>query len=263
MIFSAERLLMVDVSAGYGALDIIRSIALRMERGRITTIAGPNGAGKSTVMKTLAGSLRPRQGRVIVGNRDVTSLSPPERARAGLGYVPQERNVFKNLTIDDNLRIGFEFVRPKATPRDFIVARCRVLELFPDLTPRMKETAGTLSGGQRQMLAMACALMPGPQILLLDEPSAGLSPPYVRRMLDAVQAVNQAGATVVMVEQNLVEAMRVSNDAVLLVAGRVEGVWSARSFLSDRNVRSLFLGDTNPDVSMRREGASRDGASAA
>jgi ABC-type branched-subunit amino acid transport system ATPase component len=238
----ADFLEVRDVSAGYGASDIIASVTFTAVQGRITTIAGPNGAGKSTLMKTLAGLLGPRQGQILIDGRDVTQLSPPQRASTGLGYVPQERNVFKNLTIGENLRIGFEFIRRKASTGEFIVARERVLDLFPDLSGRLNDVAGTLSGGQRQMLAMGCALIPGPTTLLLDEPSAGLSPRYVTVMMEAVAAVNRSGVTVVMIEQNLIEAMRVAHDVVLLVAGEIKGTWDSSTFLSDPLVRALFLG---------------------
>jgi ABC-type branched-subunit amino acid transport system ATPase component len=234
----AEALEMRDVSAGYGASDIIASVTLQAARARITTIAGPNGAGKSTLMKTLVGLLRLRRGEIVIDGRDITHLSPPQRALAGLGYVPQERNVFKNLTIGENLRIGFEFIWRKAAENEFKASRDRVLDLFPDLSARLGEVAGTLSGGQRQMLAMGCALVPGPSTLLLDEPSAGLS----TTMLNAVAAVNRAGVTVIMIEQNLIEAMRISHDVILLVAGEIRGKWDAHAFLADPDVRSLFLG---------------------
>jgi ABC-type branched-subunit amino acid transport system ATPase component len=239
---STDSLEVRDVSAGYGPSDVIASVTFGATRGRITTIAGPNGAGKSTLMKALVGLLRPRQGQISIDGRDVTRLSPPQRALTGLGYVPQERNVFKNLTVGENLRIGFEFIRRKASEKEFIVARDRVLRLFPDLSQRLNEVAGKLSGGQRQMLAMGCALIPGPTTLLLDEPSAGLSPRYVMIMMEAVAAVNRSGVTVVMIEQNLIEAMRVAHDVVLLVAGEIKGTWDSGTFLSDPLVRALFLG---------------------
>jgi ABC-type branched-subunit amino acid transport system ATPase component len=254
---------LVDVAAGYGAADILASVTLRAAAGRITTIAGPNGAGKSTLIKTLAGLLRPRRGRILVGGRDVTALSPAERARAGLGYVPQERNVFRNLTIGENLRIGHEFIHRRASRRDFALARARVLDLFPDLAPRLNGVAGALSGGQRQMLAMGCALISGPSVLLLDEPSAGLSPRYVATMLDAVAQVNRSGVSVLMIEQNLVEAMRVSHDAILLVGGEIRGRWNAAAFLADPEVRSLFLGGTQRVAAPAQPERRRDGASAA
>jgi ABC-type branched-subunit amino acid transport system ATPase component len=262
MTASFDALQVRDVAAGYGASDIIKSVTLHAAQGRITTIAGPNGAGKSTLMKTLAGLLRPRRGQILIGGRDVTLMSPPQRALAGLGYVPQEHNVFKNLTIGDNLRIGFEFIRRKASHSEFVAARDRVLDLFPDLSPRLNDVAGTLSGGQRQMLAMGCALIPGPTTLLLAEPSAGLSPRYVTTMLDAVDAVNQTGVTVIMIEQNLVEAMRVSHDVVLLVAGEIRGRWDASTFLSDPEVRSLFLGGAKVIAAAGHERISDDASAA-
>ena len=150
MTVSAEALEMRDVSAGYGASDIIASVTLQAARGRITTIAGPNGAGKSTLMKTLVGLLPPRRGEIVIGGRDIAHLSPSQRALAGLGYVPQERNVFKNLTIGENLRIGFEFIRRKAPEREFRASRDRVLDLFPDLSERLGEVAGTgVTGSER------------------------------------------------------------------------------------------------------------------
>jgi ABC-type branched-subunit amino acid transport system ATPase component len=260
---SAAALHVQDVSVGYGGADILSAVTLRAAAGRITTIAGPNGAGKSTLIKTLAGLLRPRQGRILIGPRDVTALSPAERARARLGHVPQERNVFRNLTIAENLLIGFEFIRSDASRRDFHAARDRVLDLFPDLKPRLGALAGTLSGGQRQMLAMGCSLISEPSVLLLDEPSSGLSPRYVVTMLDAVAEVNRAGVTVLMIEQNLVEAVRISHDVVLLVGGTIRRTWDAAAFLSDPDVRSLFLGGTPPaDATLRHERV-QDGASAA
>jgi branched-chain amino acid transport system ATP-binding protein len=253
---------LMTLSAGYGASDIVRAVSLEAEPGRVTTIAGPNGAGKSTLMKAVVGLLLPRAGAVRLGDRDITRLDPPRRAAAGLGYVPQENNVFKNLTIGDNLKISFEFIRRKASAKEGRAARDRVLGLFPDLAARLGHVAGTLSGGQRQMLAIGCALMPGPTALLLDEPSAGLSPRYVGEMLDAVRKVNDTGVTVLMIEQNLVEAVRISHDVVLLVDGETRGRWPAERFLDDPQVRNLFLGGNKPQSGTRDAGGTR-GASAA
>jgi len=261
---SANSLEVRGVSAGYGVSDIIGSVTFAAARGRVTTIAGPNGAGKSTLMKTLAGLLRPRRGQILIDGRDITRLPPPQRALAGLGYVPQERNVFKNLTVGENLRIGFEFIRCKANAKEFIAARDRVLDFFPDLSQRLNEVAGTLSGGQRQMLAMGCALIPGPATLLLDEPSAGLSPRYVTVMLDAVASVNRSGVTVIMIEQNLIEAMRVAHDVILLVAGEIKGTtWDSRSFLCDPLVKTLFLGGAKErSEDLHHDGISNDASAA-
>lgn len=236
-----EEIRLEGLSAGYGGNDIIRGATLSAAAARVTTIVGPNGAGKSTLIKAVAGLLRPSAGRLFIGGRDITALTPAERAAAGLGYVPQEHNVFKNLSIEENLRIGFEFIRPGAGAAALRDARERVLRIFPDLAGRLGHIAGTLSGGQRQMLALGCALMPSPAALILDEPSAGLSPRYVRQMLDAVRAVNAAGVSVLMIEQNIAEALRVSDEVVLLVRGEVRGKWPADEFLHDPEVRSLFF----------------------
>jgi ABC-type branched-subunit amino acid transport system ATPase component len=252
-----------QVSAGYGRSDIIMSVTLAAPRGQVTTIAGPNGAGKSTLMKTLAGLLQPRLGQILLDGQDVTRLSPPQRALAGLGYVPQERNIFRNLTVGENLLIGFEFIRRRAGKKEFAAARTRVLDLFPDLSGRLNHLAGTLSGGQRQMLAMGCALTAGPATLLLDEPSAGLSPRYVTSMLDAVAAVNRAGVTVIMIEQNLIEAMRIAHEVVLLVAGEIKGTWKSDQFLSDPLVRDLFLGSAKAKAADPVGGRITNDASAA
>lgn len=263
MIGSVSSLEVREVSAGYGASDIIMSVSITAAKGRITVIAGPNGAGKSTLMKTLAGMLRPRLGQIWIDGRDVTRLPPPERALAGLGYVPQERNIFRNLTVGENLLLGFEFIHRRASTKEFVTARDRVLDLFPDLSGRSNDVAGTLSGGQRQMLAMGCALVAGPATLLLDEPSAGLSPRYVTTMLDAVAAVNRSGVTVIMIEQNLIEAMRVAHEVVLLVAGEIRGTWKADAFLSDPLVRELFLGGVKAKTSDVGQNRIKDDASAA
>jgi ABC-type branched-subunit amino acid transport system ATPase component len=237
-----ESIRIENVAAGYGASDIIRSITMEAARGRVTAIAGPNGAGKSTLMKVVIGLLKPGSGNILLGDRDISLLDPPQRAAVGLGYVPQERNIFKNLSVEENLRIGFEFIRRAGTRSESAAARDRVLTLFPDLADRLRAIAGSLSGGQRQMLAIGCALMPGPTALLLDEPSAGLSPRYVGAMFAAVRKVNEAGVTVLMIEQNLVEAVRVCHDVVLVVGGEVRGRWPAGDFLNDPQVHALFLG---------------------
>jgi ABC-type branched-subunit amino acid transport system ATPase component len=237
-----ERIRVDNVSAGYGASDIIRSMTFEVAPGLVTAIAGPNGAGKSTLMKTITGLLRPRSGRILFGNRDISLFGPAQRAAARLGYVPQEHNVFKNLTVAENLSIGFEFIRPARRSGEFSAARDRVLTLFPDLGVRLRTPAGALSGGQRQMLAIGSAMMPGPTALLLDEPSAGLSPRYVSEMLAAVRRVNEAGVTVLMIEQNLAEAIRVCDAVVLVVGGEVRGQWRADGFLDDPQVHALFFG---------------------
>jgi ABC-type branched-subunit amino acid transport system ATPase component len=239
---AGESIRVGGVSAGYGAFDIVRAMTLEAPRGQVTAIAGPNGAGKSTLMKAVVGLLPLRSGKVLLGCRDISTLDPTQRAAAGLGYVPQEHNVFRNLTVAENLRIGFEFIHRTGRRTAFAAARDRVLTLFPDLARRLRAVAGSLSGGQRQMLAIGCAIMPGPTALLLDEPSAGLSPRNVRDMFEMVRKINEAGMTVLMIEQNLVEAVRICNTVVLMVGGEARGQWAADAFLGDPQVHALFLG---------------------
>lgn len=248
-----------SLHAGYGMADILRDVSIEAAAGRITTIAGPNGAGKSTLMKALVGLIAPRSGEVFIADRNVTKLAPSARAAAGLAYVPQEFNVFRNLTISENLKISFEFTAGRAAGPAYRSALDRVLTLFPDLSTRMEGLAGTLSGGQRQMLALGCALMPSPSALLLDEPSAGLSPLYVGSLLETVRQVNRTGVTILMIEQNLVEAMKITDDVVLLTGGNVRGRYEARSFLTNPTVRALFLGGG----ALAHEPEAADGASAA
>jgi ABC-type branched-subunit amino acid transport system ATPase component len=252
-----------SISAGYGASDIIHAVSIDVAGGVVSTIAGPNGAGKSTLVKAIAGLLRPSAGAIMMDGHDITDFSPPRRALAGLGYVPQEQNVFRNLSVSENLRVGFEFVRRGAPASQYVTARDSVLSLFPDLAARLNDVAGTLSGGQRQMLATGCALMAEPRIVLLDEPSAGLSPRYAHEMLQAVRAINARGATVLLVEQNLVEAVQISHNVIVLAAGKIQGTWAAADFLGDPTVQRLFLGGRERCVTADQKGGSGHAASAA
>ena len=177
--------------AGYGAGDILKGIDVSLDEGRVVTIIGPNGSGKSTFVKTLAGLLAVRQGEIRFAGERLNELSPPKRVQRGLAYVPQEYNVFRNLTVLENLRIAHEFMGGgAASPLSGDMAA-----LFPELPSRYKELAGNLSGGQRQMLAFACALTVRPKVLMLDEPSAGLSPKFTSEIFQTVKNVNAMGAT--------------------------------------------------------------------
>jgi len=230
-----------EVSTGYGESDIVRGASLALGAGRITALLGPNGSGKSTLIKAVAGLLRARRGRVRLDGEDIVRLDAPARARAGLAYVPQEANVFRNLSVDENLRLAIEFLNG-ARGLDPHAGRERVFTLFPDLAPRLEVVAGNLSGGQRQMLAFAAALMSAPRVLLLDEPSAGLSPRYVRDILATVGAVNRTGVAVLMVEQNVKAALEVADDAVVMVAGEVRLAAPAAEVAARPDLDRLFLG---------------------
>ncbi|WP_430912944.1 ABC transporter ATP-binding protein [Methylobacterium sp. sgz302541] len=205
--------------AGYGrGGDILRGIDLDQRPETILAVIGPNGSGKSTFVKTLAGLLRPREGSIGITGRDVTGLSAARRVAAGVAYVPQEKNVFATLTVRENMQLATEFLRRRAgTGRE---QEERVLALFPELAGRGRTLAGNLSGGQRQMVAIACALLANPEVLLLDEPSAGLSPRFVSETMEAIVRVREAGTTIVLVEQNVQAALRIADAVMVLVAGR-------------------------------------------
>src|SRR3989440_545285 len=204
--------------AGYGAGDILKGIDLALEKGRIVTMIGPNGSGKSTFVKTLAGLLPARQGTIELEGERLNDLSPPKRVLAGVAYVPQEYNVFRNLTVLENLKIAREFMSAK--PVSGKALDDDLVALFPELPAHFGKKAGNLSGGQRQMLAFACALAVRPRVLMLDEPSAGLSPLLMSAVFDKVKKVNTMGVSVLMVEQNAREALRISDTCVVLAGDR-------------------------------------------
>lgn len=229
-----------SVSAGYGDTMILHDVSLEVPGASIVAVVGPNGSGKSTLMKVAVGLLGVAKGRVWLGERDVTSMGAPMRVRAGIAYVPQERNVFRNLSVDENLRLGIEFLSDGAkTARE---RREAVFTIFPALRGRLKDLAGNLSGGQRQMLAMGSALMANPSVLLLDEPSAGLSPKYAEEMFAAVRRMNASGITIFMIEQNTAPALRCAGLGVVLAAGSVRAVAPAAELAADPEMKKLYLG---------------------
>ncbi len=226
------------VVAGYGAQDeVLKGVDLAVEEGEIVCIVGPNGAGKSTLLKAIAGLLRPKTGTIALDGRDIAGLPPREIARLGLAYVPQEFNVFPSLTVRENLEMG-GYIDGKAAARRID----GVLAQFPVLADKRRHAARTLSGGERQMLAMAMALMVEPAVLLLDEPSAGLSPVAAERLFDAVAQIHKDGVAIAIVEQNANEALAISDRAYILVDGRNSRTGSAQALAADPEIRRLFLG---------------------
>jgi ABC-type branched-subunit amino acid transport system ATPase component len=226
-----------DIVAGYGEVDILHGVSIIVKRGEMVAIIGPNGAGKSTLLKAVFGLLPLRGGTLLVDGIDVSGKQPDQLVRKGLGYVPQVENVFPSLTIQENLEMG-AFVR-----RDGMKQRLEAMYgLFPDLAGRRVENAGKLSGGQRQMLALARALMLDPTVLLLDEPSAGLSPKMVHVIFERISAINKSGTAILLVEQNAREALSVCKRAYVLAMGtnRLEG--EAKGLLSNEEVGRLYLG---------------------
>ena len=241
----SDILVVSDLHAGYGAGDILKGIDAVLPRGKVVTVIGPNGSGKSTLIKTLAGLLPVRQGTIVLDGEPVNGLSAPRRVRAGLSYVPQEYNVFRNLTVLENLKIAREFMsrkRAKAVLDDELIA------LFPEMPGKFRALAGNLSGGQRQMLAFACALTVQPKVLMLDEPSAGLSPKYMADIFQTVSRVNASGVSILMVEQNASEALRISDTCVVMANGRVRMTAPASEVAGMSDLHSLYLGDTREDA---------------
>ncbi|HEU5302652.1 MAG TPA: ABC transporter ATP-binding protein [Acidimicrobiia bacterium] len=239
---SAERtvplLVVAGVSAGYVAdVDIITDVDLVCEEGELVGIIGPNGAGKSTLVKALFGLVDVRRGSVTFRGEDITSLPAHAMVQRGVGYVPQVRNVFSTLSVEDNLRMGAYLA-----PARFRERKEAVVELFPVLADRLGTQAGSLSGGQRQMLAMARALMTEPAVLLLDEPSAGLSPIMQDQVFDWIEGINDAGTAVVMVEQNARRCLQICDRGYVLDAGSNAYEATGEQLLRDPKVIELYLG---------------------
>jgi ABC-type branched-subunit amino acid transport system ATPase component len=234
---NGEILATDDLVAGYvPEVDILNGVSIRVADGEIVTVIGPNGAGKSTLIKTIFGLLKPRRGRILFKGDDLTGAKPHTITRKGLSYVPQLDNVFPTLTVEENLEMGS---LDRSLTRERIERMC---ELFPRLGERRRQAAGTMSGGERQMVAMARALMPDPQVLLLDEPSAGLAPAFVDAIFEKTVEVNSTGVTIVMVEQNARRALAMSDRGYVLDLGtnRFEG--AGKELLDDEKVAELYLG---------------------
>ena len=236
---TAHALLVVEqVVAGYSAADeVLKGVDLRVGAGEIVGIVGPNGAGKSTLAKTIAGLLTPSRGRILLDGNAIAGHAPREISRAGVAYVPQEQNIFPTMSVRENLEMG-GFIEPKRSARRIEQA----FERFPMLAQRRRVPARSLSGGERQVLAMAMALMVDPKLLLLDEPSAGLSPIAAQRLFDDIVAINRAGVSIAMVEQNAREALTVADRAYILVDGRNHRDGAAAALASDPDIRRIFLG---------------------
>jgi branched-chain amino acid transport system ATP-binding protein len=226
-----------DLDAGYGDLQILDGVDMAVDEGEYVAIVGPNGAGKSTVMKSIFGLTTKMGGEIEFDGEPIGDLPPEEIITRGLSYVPQSRNVFAGLTVRENLEMGAYVL--DSLPEERLEA---VFERFPILAERATQSAGSLSGGQRQMLAMGRALMLDPDLLLLDEPSAGLAPDLVEETFDRIDGINEAGTAILMVEQNAKEALRRCDRGYVLVQGRNRHEGDGESLLANRQVREDFLG---------------------
>jgi branched-chain amino acid transport system ATP-binding protein len=241
------------VIAGYARdLPIVHGVSLGVSPGEILVILGPNGAGKSTLVKSLAGVVPKFGGRVLLDGEDITATPAHRLAMAGVGFVPQTANVFTSLTVHENLRIGGYLLKGAELGRRLDEAYTR----FPDLAKRRSHAGHQLSGGQRQMLAMARALMTAPRLLLLDEPSAGLSPLMVSEVFSSVRKIADSGIAVLMVEQNVKAGLRIADRGLILVTGRTAYEGNARALQDDPVVAQLYLGrHADTHVDMQREGS--------
>ena len=230
---------MLDVSglsAWYGNLRVLWDLSLHVDEGEIVTLLGANGAGKTTLVQCIFGFVPRIAGSITVGGREITGLPPYEVVRFGLGLVPERRELFPKMTVAENLELGAHLKGREGGPAG------RVFSLFPVLSERRDQLAGTLSGGEQQMLAIGRALMAGPRVLVLDEPSLGLSPLFVTSVLDTVKALNDAGLTILLVEQNVQHALEISDRGYILENGRIVLEGRAADLLGDERVRESYLG---------------------
>jgi ABC-type branched-subunit amino acid transport system ATPase component len=227
-----------DITAGYTReVDILNNVSIHVKSGKIVSVIGPNGAGKSTLLKTIFGILKPTNGSVTLKDEDITALKPDKVAKKGISYVPQIDNVFPSMTIQENLEMG-AFIRSD----DFSQRIEEIYKLFPVLGERRKQKAGQLSGGQRQMVAMGRALMLDPQVLLLDEPSAGLSPILVSSIFEKIIEINETGVAMIIVEQNAREALKMADHGYVLAMGKNVLDDTGEALLNNEEVGRLYLG---------------------
>ncbi len=225
------------MTGGYGAVDILHGCTIAVEKGQIAVIVGPNGAGKSTAMKAVFGMLTLRGGHVRLGGEDITALSPQDRVARGMAFVPQTQNIFTSMTVEENLEMG-AFLRRD----DIKVTMEQVYHLFPILRDKRNQAAGELSGGQRQQVAVGRALMTQPKVLMLDEPTAGVSPIVMDELFDRIIEVARTGISILMVEQNARQALEIADKGYVLVQGANRYTDTGAALMADPDVRRTFLG---------------------
>lgn len=226
-----------NMTGGYGGADILHDCTIGVEEGEIAVVVGPNGAGKSTAMKAVFGMLNLRQGRVTMQGEDITKLSPQDRVQKGMGFVPQNSNVFTSMSVEENLEMG-AFIRED----DISETMEQVFGLFPILKEKRRQPAGELSGGQRQQVAVGRALMTKPKVLMLDEPTAGVSPIVMDELFDRIIEIAKTGIAILMVEQNAKQALNIADKGYVLVQGENRYTDTGEALMQDPEVRKAFLG---------------------
>ena len=225
------------MTGGYGNEDIIKNCNIEVDKGQISVICGPNGAGKSTAMKAMLGMIALKNGNIILNGENISSYSPQKRVAAGIAFVPQTMNIFSELTVEENLEMG-AFLRS-----DDIQDTIReIFQIFPALKEKRNQLAGELSGGQRQQVAVSRALMTKPQVLMLDEPTAGVSPIVMDEIFDRILQIRDSGVAIVIVEQNAKQALNIADFGYVLVGGENKYQGHGQELLNDQNVRKSFLG---------------------
>ena len=227
-----------NIEVYYGAIHAIRGVSFHVNEGEVVTLIGANGAGKSTILKTISGLLRPKSGSISFDGTDITQIPPHKLIPMGLAHVPEGRRIFQQMTVEENLEMG-AFTQPKAgVPADLE----KVFELFPRLKERRRQIAGTLSGGEQQMLAMGRALMSHPKLLMLDEPSMGLAPILVEQIFEIIRSLHRTGTTILLVEQNAQMALSVADRAYVLETGEITLTGTGDELIHSDDIRKAYLG---------------------
>ena len=227
-----------DLEVSYGAIGALHGISLDVEKGEIVTLIGANGAGKTTTLRTISGLLKPRRGTVTYAGRTITGVKPHAITAMGVSHVPEGRGIFANLTVNDNLELGAYLRKDKVSAAEYE----RIFTLFPVLKERIKQNAGTLSGGEQQMLAISRALMSKPQVLLLDEPSLGLAPQMVQAIFGVIREINAEGTTILLVEQNAHMALMTAHRGYVMETGRIVLHDTTKALLASDRIKKAYLG---------------------
>jgi len=231
-------LTVTGLEVSYGAIAALHGISLDVEQGEIVTLIGANGAGKTTTLRTISGLLKPKRGAVSYQGRNITGVKPHAITAMGVSHVPEGRGIFANLSVNDNLELGAYLRKDKVTPKEYE----RIFTLFPVLKERIKQNAGTLSGGEQQMLAISRALMSKPQVLLLDEPSLGLAPQLVQAIFGVIREINAEGTTILLVEQNAHMALMTAHRGYVMETGRIVLQDTTKALLASDRIKKAYLG---------------------